>query len=256
MPSIHLPNGTRLHYEVVGQGPALLALAPGGLKSRSELWARREDGRARGIVDPVAAFADRFTVITLDQRNAGRSFAPIAPSDGWAEYAEDHLLLLDALAIKTFHILGACIGPSFALKLIERAPERVLSAVLQQPIGKSADNQALRRESFNSWADGLAQRGQVIDRATLQSLEHNLFGGDFVYSVSREFVAACQTPLLVLPGNDLRHPQTIGEEIARLAPDARLFADWQTQAGQQRYAEVLEQFFTGNPQLSGVVQWA
>ncbi|WP_420826733.1 hypothetical protein [Azomonas macrocytogenes] len=60
--------------------------------------------------------------------------APITARDGWDNYAIDNLLLMDSLGIDHFHVLGACIGPSFALKLIELVPDRVSSAVLQQPI--------------------------------------------------------------------------------------------------------------------------
>lgn len=246
MPAVDLANGTRLQYEISGHGPALLALAPGGLRSRSALWLRREDGRERGIIGPVEAFAQDFTVITLDQRNAGQSFAPLRASDGWGQYAEDHLLLLDALGIEQFHLMGACIGPSFILKLIELAPQRVLSAVLQQPIGESPDNGALRREMFQTWAEGLPQLGHQVEQGVLEAIERNLFGSDFVYSVSRAFVSACTTPLLVLPGNDARHPQAIAEEIARLAPNAQRFDDWQTDAGKARYIQVLKDFFTVN----------
>lgn len=247
MPSINLANGSHLQYEVSGQGPVLLAFAPGGLKSRSELWLRREDGRPRGIIGPVEAFAERFTVLTLDQRNAGQSRAPLSASDGWDAYADDHLLLLDALGIEHCHLLGACIGPSFALKLIERAPQRVVSAVLQQPIGKSPDNGALRREMFQAWGGSL---DTPVEQPVLASIEHNLFGGDFVYSVSRDFVRHCQTPLLVLPGDDARHPRAVAEEIAELAPNAKLFADWQTDAGKARYIDELQHFFNaaGAPQ--------
>lgn len=240
MPSVHLANGTHLHYEISGQGPVLLAFAPGGLKSRSALWLRREDGRERGIIGPVEAFSRHFRVLTLDQRNAGQSRAPLNATDGWDAYADDHLLLLDALGIECCHVLGACIGPSFALKLIERAPDRVLSAVLQQPIGKSPDNAQLRREMFQTWAEGLEH---PVDPPLLDAIEHNLFGGDFVYSVSRDFVRHCQTPLLVLPGDDARHPRAVAEEIAALAPNAQVFADWQSSAGKARYIEVLQRFF-------------
>jgi hypothetical protein len=251
VPAIDLPNGTHMHYEIAGEGPVLLALAPGGLHSRSELWEYREDGRPRGIVSPVAALAHRHTVLTLDQRNAGRSTAPISEFDGWQAYAEDHLLLLDALGIERCHIIGACIGPSFALKIIELAPQRVLSAVLQQPIGKSDDNLQLRRQSFNSWSEKLLAQGRQLDTRVMAAIERNLFGSDFVYSVSRDFVRACATPLLVLPGNDARHPKAIGEEIAALAPNASLFSDWDSAAGQTHYAETLQTFFDSHNEPVG-----
>ena len=243
MPAIDLPNGSHIQYEISGQGPVILALAPGGLHSRSELWARREDGQPRGIISPVDAFKSQYPVLTLDQRNAGQSSAPITANDGWQDYAQDHLLLLDALNIPRCHIIGACIGPSFALKIIELAPHRVLSAVLQQPIGSSDDNLLLRQASFRSWTDKLIAQGRQLDPLVLQAVERNLFGADFVYSVSRDFVRRCDAPLLVLPGNDARHPRAIGEEIAALAPNAELFSDWETPAGQTRYRQHLLAFF-------------
>jgi hypothetical protein len=36
-----------------------------------------------------------------------------------------------------------------------------------------------------------------------------------------------QTPTLVLPGRDLAHPEEIGVETARLAPNAELKMNWQ-----------------------------
>lgn len=243
MATIDLPNGTHLHYQVTGEGHALLALAPGGLLSRSELWTHREDGRPRGLVDPVQAFSPRFKVITVDQRNTGGSHAPIIAHDTWDEYAHDNLQLLDALGVEQCHVLGACIGPSFALKMISLAPQRFLSAVLQQPIGKTAQNIELRRASFQTWADTLHVRNVFPAPDVLQAVEHNLFASDFVYSVGRDFVRTCTTPLLVLPGDDARHPRLISEEILALAPNAQAFDDWQTSAGQLRYAATLEQFF-------------
>jgi pimeloyl-ACP methyl ester carboxylesterase len=243
MATIDLPNGTHLRFDVRGSGPALLALAPGGLLSRSELWTHREDGRPRGLVDPVQAFSSRFKVITVDQRNTGGSSAPITANDGWAAYAQDNLQLLDALGIEQCHVLGACIGPSFALKMISLAPERFLSAVLQQPIGKTADNLELRRASFQTWVKTLHLRGVFSSETVLKAVERNLFSTDFVYSVDRDFVSGCTTPLLVLPGDDARHPRAISDELLALAPNAQAFDDWQTEAGQLRYATTLEQFF-------------
>jgi hypothetical protein len=53
-----------------------------------------------------------------------------------------------------------------------------------------------------------------------------MFGGEFVFSVSREFVRGCRTPLLVLPGNDAFHPTATAQEIVDLAPNAELLAGW------------------------------
>jgi hypothetical protein len=53
-----------------------------------------------------------------------------------------------------------------------------------------------------------------------------MWAGDFVLSVSRDFVRTCSTPLLVLPGVDRYHPAATGEEIARLARHGRLVEPW------------------------------
>jgi hypothetical protein len=53
-------------------------------------------------------------------------------------------------------------------------------------------------------------------------------GQDFVFSVTRDFVRGCRTPLLVLAGDDNFHPTAIAREIAELAPDAELVLAWKT----------------------------
>ena len=44
---------------------------------------------------------------------------------------------------------------------------------------------------------------------------------DFVYSVSREFVRSCRTPILVLPDDTPAHPYQTSMDIAALAPRAQ-----------------------------------
>lgn len=242
----------RIHYEVYGpaHGFPLLLLAPGGLRSREGLWRHTHEGLPRPWPDPTTAFAKDFRVIAVDQRNAGRSTAEIGPNDGWHTYAADHLGVLDHLGIDRFHVLGACIGTSFALKLIELAPERVASAVLQQPIGLTADNAPLREESFEVWARGLRQRQPGVPEARLQALSHNLFSqNDFVYCVSRDFVRHITTPLLVLPGDDVHHPVEIADEIAALAPTAEVLSHWKGAAHRQNYTDGIGGFLARATQL-------
>lgn len=45
---------------------------------------------------------------------------------------------------------------------------------------------------------------------------------DFVFTVSREFVRGCQTPILVLPDDVPAHPYAVAVESARLAPHAEV----------------------------------
>jgi hypothetical protein len=43
-----------------------------------------------------------------------------------------------------------------------------------------------------------------------------------VYSVSREFVRSCQTPMLVLPDDTPAHAYQVGIDVASLAPNAEI----------------------------------
>jgi hypothetical protein len=43
---------------------------------------------------------------------------------------------------------------------------------------------------------------------------------DFVYSVSRDFVSSCQTPMLVMPDNTPSHSYEAAMEVGALAPNA------------------------------------
>lgn len=227
MPHLALANGAEIYYEEYGSGFPLLLLAPGGLRSRIALWRSTHEGKARPWADPTAAFSDTFRVIALDQRNAGSSRAPITTDDGWHSYAEDHLGVLDALGIDRFHVLGSCISASFALKLIEVAPERVASAVLQQPIGLVPGKSIDRAHSFEKWATTVREKYPDTDEAALEGLRRNLYSGDFVYSVTRDFVRTIKTPLLVLGVHeDNQHPIEIARELAELAPNVRFNDDW------------------------------
>jgi pimeloyl-ACP methyl ester carboxylesterase len=215
-------NETTIEYEVHGDGSPLVLFAPGGLRSATAIW-------GRAPYNPITEFAAQFRVITMDQRNAGASRAPVAASDGWHSYTADHLALLDELQIERCQVLGMCIGCTFALGLIGRAPERVSAAVLQQPIGLEEANRPVFYELFDGWARDLVQTRSDVSAQALSAFREHLFGGnDFTYGVSREAVARCPVPLLVLRGNDVYHPSHTSEEIARIAPHAELVQDWKT----------------------------
>src|SRR4051794_7780251 len=129
------PDG-EIHYQTFGNGFPVLLFAPGGLRSRMEMWPSPPGGPARPWVDWTTALPEAgFTAVAMDQRNAGASRTAIEADHGWHTYAADHIALMDHLGFDKFHVLGGCIGGSFCLKAVETAPKRVLSAGLQNPIG-------------------------------------------------------------------------------------------------------------------------
>lgn len=211
-------DGATLHYEETGSGVPLLALAPGGMRSAASLW-------SRAPFDPREAFADVARVITMDQRNAGASTGPIEAHHGWHTYAGDQLALLDHLGIDHAVVLGMCIGGPFCLALMQAAPERILGGVLLQPIGL-ADNREAFHKMFDDWQEELAPQRPEVDAATWRAFRSNLYDGDFVFAVDREFVRSCALPMLVLRGDDLYHPAETSEDVAALAPEAELIRDW------------------------------
>jgi hypothetical protein len=114
--------------------------------------------------------------------------------------------------------------------MLREAPERVVAAVLVQPIGISGDNRALFADSAREWAKALLERNPGLDKEAVERYIQRMWSGDFVFSVSREDVAKIQTPLLVMPGIDQAHPGAIGEEIGRLAPNAQVLSPWKEPA--------------------------
>ena len=184
-------ESTSIYFEEHGSGFPLLLLAPGAMNSTVEMW-------ANATINPLALYEDAFRMIAMDQRNAGRSHGPLDATDPWGAYAEDQLALLDHLHIDQFHVMGCCIGGSFALKLIERTPERVVAAVLEQPVGIAGGNGPLYEEMWRSWGAQLADR-QDLSAAAIEEFGIKMWQNEFVVSVSREFVRSCPSPLLVLP---------------------------------------------------------
>ncbi|HEU0060637.1 MAG TPA: alpha/beta fold hydrolase, partial [Hyphomicrobiaceae bacterium] len=114
-----------IYFEEFGAGYPVLLFAPGGLRSRIEMWHAPAQGPARAWNDWTSKLAAHYRVIAMDQRNAGRSRGAIEAAHGWRTYAEDQLALMDHLGIERCHSLGGCIGSSFCLMLNEMAPERV-----------------------------------------------------------------------------------------------------------------------------------
>ncbi|MEM1230339.1 MAG: alpha/beta hydrolase [Pseudomonadota bacterium] len=212
-------GATRIHYEIHGDGPPVLLIAPGGMRSAIPLW-------SNAPWNPIEHLAARFRVIAMDQRNAGASTGPVSSDDGWHSYAQDQLALLDHLKIDTFATLGMCIGGPYCLGLAHRAPERVRGAVLLQPIGLD-DNRAIFYEMFDVWADALRAGPHAdVPESVWTHFRANLFDGPFLFNLSEADAAQIETPTLILLGNDPYHPETTSRTLANTLPNASLIEHW------------------------------
>jgi pimeloyl-ACP methyl ester carboxylesterase len=226
MPVFKRPDA-EIYYEVHGSGFPLLIFAAGGLRSELAFWRHSPSNpqAAPPWMNPMVDLAGRFSVIGMDQRNAGSSRGKVTAADDWRTYAGDHLALMDHLGHRRFHVMGGCIGATFCLTLCEMAPERIAAAVLQNPIGLH-ENRATWDDAVSGFAKTMLARDPTLTEDVIKSFGHNMFGGDFVFSVSREFVSKCRTPLLLQPGTDTPHPAATSAEIERLAPTLEVQKDW------------------------------
>lgn len=223
-----------LDHEVTGDGPAVLLLAPGGMRSAASLW-------SRAAIDPRAVLADGFSVVSMDQRNAGASRAPVTGADGWADYTRDQLALMDHLGIDRFRVVGMCIGGPFALALAKAAPDRVAAAVLMQPIGADA-NRALFFEMFDAWRDDVRGDHPEATESDWNDFRERMFGGDFLYCLDEADLRACETPLLLFRGDDPYHPASISDRIAALAPNVEYVREWKEGAARDEAAVRMRAF--------------
>lgn len=208
-----------LHYLDAGDSDAhpVLLLAPGGMNSAVAFWRRQ-------FWDPIARLQG-FRLIAMDQRNAGRSTAPVTGDDGWHSYTADHLALMDHLGADRFSVLGMCIGGPFILSLCRAAPERIAAAVMFQPIGVH-DNRADFFALFDTWARAQAPRQPAATPDDFARFRRAMFGGPELFVMSMEDAAGIDTPVLLYAGLDRYHPRQTADRLARTLPRVGYVETW------------------------------
>jgi pimeloyl-ACP methyl ester carboxylesterase len=225
MPTLKLKDA-EIYYEEYGRGYPVVLFAPGGMRSRIAMWHAPSEGPPRVWSDWTEILASHYRVIAMDQRNAGRSRGAIAADHGWHTYAADQLALMDHLGFESCHTLGGCIGSSYCLKLCEIAPSRISAAVLQNPIGLNPEFPTYFQDGFAEWTKEQRAERPELDPAAIRAFGQRMWGGEFVYAVTRDFVRRCTVPTLVLPGDDKPHPTVTGLELAETLPGAEMLRPW------------------------------
>src|SRR5215470_11399747 len=191
-------GNVRIHYQEAGSGIPLLII-PGGGQNSTIAWAVQN-----APFNAIDEFKGEYRCITADLRNApsGQSSGPLEIDRPWDAYTDDHLGLMDHLGIRKFMVLGFCIGGPFIWNLLRRAPDRAVAAVLVQPSGSRPEMRDLFYETnMKGWGPELVKRRpeitmEMVDRFLTRMYRTN---PDFVFTVSRDFVRHCQTPVLILP---------------------------------------------------------
>jgi pimeloyl-ACP methyl ester carboxylesterase len=217
--SFYEKGPVRIHYEEAGSGFPLLLIAGGGLNST-----------IAGLTNPfdaIGEFKGEYRCIAADLRNAnaGQSSGPLEIDRPWDAYTDDHLAVMDHLGIRKFMVMGFCIGGPFIWNLLRRAPDRVVAAVLAQPSGFRPEMPTLFYDNNKTgWGPELVKRRPEITMETVEKFLTKMYrtNPDFVFTVTRDFVRKCQTPVLILPDDIPAHPYAVAMEAAMLAPNAEV----------------------------------
>ena len=217
--SFYEKGPVRIRYEETGSGFPLLLIAGGGLNSTIS--------RLTNPFSPIEEFKEEYRCIASDLRNSdsGRSSGPLEVDRPWDAYTDDHLGLMDHLGIEKFMVLGFCIGGPFIWNLLRRAPDRVVAAVLAQPSGSRPEmRDYFYDRNMDGWGPELVERRPEITMDMVDTFLTKMYrtDADFVFTVTRDFVRECQTPVLILPDDVQAHPYAVAMEAAMLAPKSEV----------------------------------
>lgn len=209
----------RIRYQEWGSGFPLLLISGGGLNSS-----------IAGLTNPfnsIDEFKGEYRVIAADLRNAnpGQSSGPLEVDRPWDSHTDDQLGVMDHLGVDKFAVMGFCIGGPFIWNLIKRAPDRVVAGVLAQPVGFRPEMpNVLYDASMMAWAPDFLKRRTDVTSDTAQQYVTKMFrtNADFVFTVTRDFVRQCHTPVLIMPDDIPAHPYAVAMEAAMLAPNSEL----------------------------------
>ena len=223
---IYERGDVHIHYEEAGSGFPMLVIPGGGLNSSLSFLT------GSAPFNPMEEFKNEYRVIAMDLRNsnAGSSSGPLELDRPWDSHADDQFGLMDHLGIKRFAVMGFCIGGPMIWNLLRRGPERVVAAVLAQPSGARPEMPDLfYNTNMAGWGPALCARRPEITMEMIEAFLSKMYRANpgFVFTVDRDFVRQCQTPILVLPDDSPPHPYAVAMETARLAPNAQAsFFPW------------------------------
>ena len=163
MSALVAPDGTRLAYTELGQGPPLLCL-PGG------------PGRASAYLEDLGGLSAERALVRLDTRATGHSEVPADPSSlRFDRLAGDVEALREHLSLEQVDVLGHSAGCLVAQAWAAAHPERVHSLVLVTPTdrlqgGQRADVAAIRqgRQGEDWYAEAAEAQAALADAPPAQ----------------------------------------------------------------------------------------
>ncbi|MCY4365429.1 MAG: alpha/beta hydrolase [Chloroflexi bacterium] len=212
---------TRIFYEETGSGFPLMIIPGGGLNSTIEGL------RTSHPFNPLETYKDDFRCIAADLRNAngGQSSGPLEIDRPWDSYSDDQLGLMDHLGIDKFLVIGFCIAGPMIHNLLSRASDRIVAAAMMQPSGFRPEIPDLfYQNNITGWGPPLCDKRPEVTMELVHDFLTSMYTnrGDFVFTVTRDFVRSLQTPLLIAPDDVPAHPYEVAMEVAGLAPNSEV----------------------------------
>ncbi|REJ84628.1 MAG: alpha/beta hydrolase [Acidobacteria bacterium] len=171
-------DGVGIHYRLSGPTGAEPVLLIHGYRAAGSLnWSATE-----------RLLAERYRVITIDNRGHGKSDKPEDPAAYGRAMVRDQVRLLDHLGVDSAHVAGYSMGGMIALRMLVDHPERVRSAAICG-MGWTRDDEATRRR----YAESEDAPEDPVHRAVYRAF------GDL--GISREQLEAIEVPMVAIVGD-------------------------------------------------------
>ena len=147
--TLRVPGAT-LYYEMRGSGPLLLCISGGPTD-------------AGMFTDLAGRLADRYTVVSYDQRGHSRSTLEGDPDDiPVALHADDAAAILAAVGDEPAYVYGNSGGGTIGLELVARHPDRVRTLVAHEaPVFELLPDAARWRTAFEDLSETYRRAGVV-----------------------------------------------------------------------------------------------
>lgn len=195
-----------MYYESSGDGTPLLVI--GGTSQTID-----------DLQPMIDVLAQRFRVIALENRGAGRTSAPRGRYS-IKQMARDTLALMDSLGVERAHVLGISMGGRIALCLALDQPERIGRLALISTSARVA-NPVLRARL---WAGMMLNqaRGGTGPHDQPPHAQRAQFWASTLFSCADRLAEITQPAIVVHGRADVVVPLQLGEQMHRGLPDSRL----------------------------------
>lgn len=118
-------DGHKVHYQTVGEGPALMLIHGGGPGAYGYSNYSRN----------IGPLSEKFQVIVIDLPGYGQSEFMPAPDSAFAPLSRAVMGVLDDMGIKKANLVGNSLGGGTSLRTALDYPERIDKLILMGPAG-------------------------------------------------------------------------------------------------------------------------